>query len=134
MSCFGLEVVSSSCKLLVQFSSHHRKAYIIIGLILIVLIKVWLLITEVVLIEALEVIVVLFVLKSLSGEPVNGMWNEFLLNVLSQVVVELKAAVNLGSLLLGTLKVLSWWGWWAEEVEERLGWDSLLENSGLLGV
>lgn len=70
--------------------------------------------------------------KSLTGEPVDGAGNELLLDVLTELVIQLETLLDIGlSILLivvaGSLRR-------GEEVEERLGGNSLLDNAGLLGV
>ena len=80
----------------------------------------------------LEVIVHLLKLKSLAGEPVNSTWDELLLDILTKLVIQLKALLNIRSDVIVVL--LSWSLWWREEVEERLSWNGLLDNAGLLGV
>jgi hypothetical protein len=71
-------------------------------------------------------------LKSLAGEPVDSAGDELLLDVLTELVVELEALLDVGGgivvlLVLGRARGV-------EEVEERLCGNGLLDNAGLLCV
>lgn len=92
-------------------------------LILIILIEVTL---KVLLAEALE-------LAGLSGEPIDSTGNKLLLDILTELVVKLEALLNISSLFIILIKVGGRLGR-AEEVEERLGRNSALDNASLLGV
>ncbi|KAH0294782.1 hypothetical protein KCU62_g97, partial [Aureobasidium sp. EXF-3399] len=86
------------------------------------------LVLEVVLIKVLEA---LLELQSLTSEPVDGTGNELLLDVLTELVVELELGLNI---VLNLLVVLGRGAGGVEEVEERGSGDGLLDNAGLLGV
>lgn len=80
----------------------------------------------------LQLIVQLLELKSLTGKPVDSTGDQLLLDVLAELVVKLKALLD----VTGGVIVLLLGGrlGGVEEVEERLGLDSLLDNASLLGV
>lgn len=95
-------------------------------------------ITEVIiLLVILEVLLVkVFLIKlleseSLTREPVDGTRNQLLLDILAQLVVQLEALLNVGCSILVVLSRCLGRG---EEVEERLCWNGLLDDAGLLRV
>lgn len=106
-------------------------------------ILVGLLVLVTVLAEVVLVIVVLEVLlveillihllegEGLPGEPVNGAGDQLLLDVLTELVVELEALLNVGG---GIIILLTWCVGWGEEVEERLGGNGLLDDTRLFCV
>lgn len=91
-------------------------------IILLIILKV--LLIEVFLVKLLES-------ESLTSEPVDGTRDQLFLDVLTKLVVQLKALLNVGC---GILVVLSGCLGWGEEVEEGLRWNGLLNNTSLLGV
>lgn len=106
---------------------------IVVGLLILIAV-----LAEVVLIIVLiEVLLVKLVLvhllesEGLSSKPVDGTGNELLLNVLTQLVVKLEALLNVGS---GIVVVLGGCIGGREEVEKRLGGNSLLDNTSLFCV
>ena len=117
-----------------DFAKSAFTTHILLGILVIVTVvaHVVLIIILVVVVALIELIIHLLVLKSLTGEPVDGAWDQLLLDVLTELIVELQTLLNVG---LGVLVIiLSWDCWWGEEVEEGLGWDGLLDNASLLGV
>ena len=109
-------------------------SYLILVLILVILIVV--LVVIILVIFVLEVILVevvhaLLELQSLASDPVNGTWDELFLDVLTELVVELKLGLNV---VVNLLVVILRWRRRVEKVEEGWGWDRLLDNAGLLGV
>lgn len=127
-------VVLENCQL-AEITELVRRTYIVIRLLVVIAVVAHVILVLIVLIielALLEVIIHLLKLKSLSSEPVDGTWNELLLDVLAELVVELQALLDVGGGIV--IILLSWDRWWGEEVEERLGWDGLLDDAGLLGV
>lgn len=119
----------------------HVDIYLVVGVILIVLIVtqiILILVFLVIKLVTLEVTLVeLFKAKSLAGEPVDSTRNELLLDVLTKLVVKLKALLNLRAnlgLLVIFLIIITGGLRWREEVEERLCGNCLLDNAGLLRV
>jgi hypothetical protein len=72
----------------------------------------------------------LLILEGFAGEPIHGTWDQLLLDVLAKLVVDFEALFDIGSAFV----LLRWRLWWVEEVKERLAWDGLADNAGLLGV
>ena len=72
-------------------------------------------------------------LAGLAGEPVNGSGDKLLLDVLTKLVVELEAVLDIVLVRLILVKVRGRSGR-GEEVEEALGGNGALDNTGLLGV
>jgi hypothetical protein len=119
----------------VSFGLIEEYAYILVWLLLViflvtvvVLLILIVLVFEVVLIEVFEA---LLELQSLTSEPVDGTGNELLLDVLTELVVELELGLNV---VLDLLVVLGRGAGGVEEVEEWGSGDGLLDNAGLLGV
>jgi hypothetical protein len=110
----------------------RRQTYLVIGLILLITVIGQLILILVILVLELALVEVLkvLVLESLAGEPVDGAGDKLLLDVLTELVVELKALLNVG----GSRLVVRGRAWGVEEVEERLCRDGLLNDTGLLGV
>lgn len=111
-----------------------RGTYIVIRLVLIIMILalIVLLVILILKVTLLKIIIKFLKLKSLACEPIDGTWNQLLLDVLSELVIKLKALLDVAG---GVIIVLVSWGlWWREEVEEGLCRNSLLDNTGLLGV
>lgn len=80
----------------------------------------------------LQIVIQLLKLQGLTSEPVNCTRDELLLDIFSQLVVELETLFDIRR---GIIVILIRGGLgWREEVEERLGWYSLSDNPGLLGV
>lgn len=69
--------------------------------------------------------------QSLSGEPVDGAGDQLLLDVLTELVVELEALLNVGGSII---VLLAWCVGWGEEVEEGLGGNGLLDDTRLFCV
>lgn len=96
-------------------------AYLIVRLLLLVAIIAKLILILVVLIFKFALVEVfdIFILKSLAGEPVDSTGDELLFDVLTKLVVELEALLNVrgdtGSLVI--VLVLGGLGW-VKEVEE----------------
>lgn len=84
------------------------------------------LIFELALVEVLEVLV----LEGLASEPVDGAGDELLLDVLTELVVELEALLDVGS----SIVIVLGRAWGVEEVKERLCGNGLLNDAGLLCV
>jgi len=110
-------------------------AYIIVlRLILIIVILADIVIVFIILVIelALEIILVEFLKgKGLASEPVDGAGNELLLDILTELVVELQTLLDIGS----SIVILIGRGLGRrEEVEERLGRYRLLDDTRLLGV
>lgn len=111
-----------------------KGAYIIlVGLLILVTV-----LAEVVLIIVLVEVLIVEVLlvhllkgQGLSGEPVDGAGNQLLLDVLTELVVELEALLDVGG---GIVVLLAGCVGRGEEVEERLGGDGLLDDTGLFCV
>lgn len=121
--------VWSSCAL-----GSLRQAYIILVrlLILVAILVVLIVVLIEVLVVVLKVILInLLEGQSLASEPVNGTRDQLLLDVLTKLVVELEALLDVAS---GIVVILRGGLGGREEVEERLGGDSLLDNASLLGV
>jgi hypothetical protein len=91
-------------------------------ILIVVILKV--LLVEILLVHLLEG-------EGLTGKPVNGAGNELLLDVLTKLVVELEALLDVGG---GVIVLLTWCVGWGEEVEEGLGGDGLLNDTGLFCV
>lgn len=91
--------------------------------VIVVLIVLFLKVRKVILIKLLES-------EGLAGEPVDRARNQFLLDILAKLVVELQPLFNIG----GSLVVIIRRGLRRrEEVEEGFGRDGLLDDAGLLG-
>jgi len=71
-------------------------------------------------------------LKSLSSEPIDRTGDELLLDILSQLIVQFEAFLNIRCSIIVVLVCGSLW--WREEVEEGLRGDGLLNDTGLLGI
>lgn len=114
-------------------------AYIVIGLLLLILV-----VAEIILILILLVIEIgfvhltiinLLVAKSFASEPVDSARDELLLDILTEMVVELEAFFDLGGgILIFFVVVVAGRLGGRKEVEEGLGGDSLLDNASLLRV
>lgn len=117
--------------MLVEFRKSH---IVLIALILVILVLAGILIILIILIVELGVLEVLLIefLKGegLASEPVDGAGDKLLLDILTELVVELKTLLDIGG---GGLIVISRSLRRGEEVEERLGRNGLLDNAGLLG-
>ena len=70
-------------------------------------------------------------MQSLTSEPLDGTGNELLLDVLTELVVELELGLNI---VLNLLVILGRGAGGVEKVEERGCGNGLLDNAGLLGV
>lgn len=108
--------------------------YVILVGLLVLIAVVAEVVLVILLIEVLLIKVILIHLlesEGLSSKPVDGTGNQLLLDVLTQLVVKLEALLDVGS---GVIIVLGWCLGGREEVEERLGGDSLLDNAGLFCV
>lgn len=110
-----------------------RTHIVVLGIILLIIVLVIVIILIiVVVIELIEVILIkLLEGKSFTSEPVDCTRDKLLFDVLAELVVKLEALLNVGS---GVIILLSGGLGRREEVEERLGGDSLLDDTGLLGV
>jgi hypothetical protein len=109
-------------------------AYLIIVLILVVFITLVIIVIEIVLIlevVLVEVIEALLKLQCLTREPIDGTRDELLLDVLTELVVELELLLDL---LVYLIILVRRRRCWVEEVEEGRGRDGLLDDAGLLGV
>ena len=108
-------------------------SYFVIVLFILVLITLVLVLIILVFELVLIVIEIAHVLESesLASKPVDCARDELLLDVLTELVVELKLLLDL---LVNVLVLVRWWGRRVEEVEERRCGDGLLDNAGLLGV
>jgi len=80
----------------------------------------------------LHFLIQLLELKSLSSEPINRTGDELLLDILSQLIVEFKTFLDIRCSIIVVLVCRCLWR--REEVEEGFGRDSLLDNTGLLGI
>lgn len=112
-----------------------RKSYIVfIALILVILVLAGIFIIFIILIIELGVLEVLLIEllegEGLASEPVDGAGNKLLLDILTELVVELKTLLDIGG---GGLIVISGGLRGGEKVEERLGRNGLLDNASLLG-
>jgi hypothetical protein len=104
-------------------------------LIIVVLTQVVLVIILVFEILGIEIILInSLVDESFTGEPVDGTGNELLLDVLTELVVELQELLDLRSDVIILLVVLRRGLGWREESEEGLSRNRLLNDTGLLGV
>jgi hydrogenase-4 membrane subunit HyfE len=99
-----------------------------------VLTQIVLVILLVIKVLSLQVVLVNFLKRQgLASEPVYCTRDKLLLDVLTKLIVELEALLNVRAgifivlILGGRLR-------WREEAEERLGWYCLLDNTGLLSV
>ena len=103
-------------------------------LLLIVLISVFIIfvvivfIFEVVLVEITKV---LLELQCLTSEPIDGAGDEFLFDIFTKLVVQLKFLLEL---IINLFVIVDGWSGRVEEVEERRSWDALLHDAGLFGV
>ena len=93
--------------------------FLIVVILVVIIVKLWILI-----------VVDLLKCKSLASEPVNSAWNEFLLDVFTKLIVELKSLLN----IRGNIIFFIWGSRRREEVEEGLRRYSLLNNTRLFGV
>lgn len=129
-----VEIVSMLAKHKLELKIVGKSYIILIALVLIILILAGILIILVVLIVELGVLEVLLIEllegKGLTSEPVDGTGDELLLDILTELVIELKTLLDIGG---GGLVVISRGLRGGEEVEERLGRNGLLDNAGLLG-
>jgi hypothetical protein len=109
-------------------------AYIVIRLffIVILIVLIFFLIILILEITLFHVIIHLLELKSLTSKPIDSTGDQLLLNVLPQLVVELQAFLDVSGSII--IILICWRLRRGEEVEEGLGWNGLLDNSGLLGV
>lgn len=106
-------------------------SYLIIRLLVLIAVAGLVLVLIVFILEvALIKLIKVLVLKSLAGEPINGMRDELLLDDLSELVVQFKALLNVSGGIIIVLRGLGG----VEEVEERVCGNSLLDHAGLLGV
>ena len=109
-----------------------RSHLFLLGLILVILAGIFVLLILVILIIEVTEVVLIELLKGegLASEPVDGPGNQLLLDVLTELVVELQAVLNIrGSIIIIVRRRLRG----REEVEEGLGRDRLLDDAGLLG-
>jgi hypothetical protein len=110
-------------------------AYVVVRFILIVMVLaqvIFLLIVLILEVVLLQFIVQLLELKSLASKPVDSTGDQLLLNIFAELVVKLKALLDVASGIVRILLGGRLGG--VEEVEERLGLDGLLDNASLLGV
>lgn len=96
-SCLGLE--PSSWKYVSKCYSMDRlrdRTHLVILLLLVLVVIALLIILVVLILKVIlvEVIKTLLELQSLAGEPVDGTRNELLLDVLTELVIELKLLLN----------------------------------------
>lgn len=112
----------------------YTSTYIIIGLIIIVIILTQIIIFLIVLILEITLLhVVHFLeLKSFASKPVNSTGNELLLDILAQLVIKFEALLNITCSII--IIIIGWCLRRREEVEERIRWYSLLDNSSLLSI
>ena len=111
------------------------KAYLVLVLFILILIPLILVLVLIILILELiliQVVKALLELQRLTGEPVDGTRDELLLDVLTQLVVQLKLSLDVVVDLL--VVVIAWWLGWVEEVEEGWSGNGLLDYARLLGV
>ena len=109
--------------------------HLIIILVLIVLISLILIIVFIIFILKLiliEVFQSLLELQSLTREPVDGARDQFLLDIFTELVIELEFLLQLLVYLI--FVVIGWWERRVEEVEEGGCWDGLLHDSRLFRV
>lgn len=107
---------------------------LVVALVVLVLVAQIIVVLQVVFVLELVVKVVLQALLKLQGlarEPVNRPWDELLLDVFAELVVELKTLLDV---FFGLLVVVRRRLWRVEEVEEGFGRDGLFDNAGLLGI
>jgi hypothetical protein len=109
--------------------------YLIVRLIIILIpvVVAQVLILIFVVLEVLHVTAHTLELTSLAGEPVDGTGNELLLDVLTELVVELQALLEIQGVLVLLIEVGRGLGG-SEEVEEAFRGNSALDDTGLLGV
>lgn len=100
-------------------------------LILILVVVILILVVLILKLIRVDVLTQLLELQSLTGEPVDGTGNQLLLDILTQLVVQLQALLNVAS---NGLVIIDRWLRGGEEVEEGLGGHADLDNAGLLGV
>lgn len=105
---------------------------LLLRLILIIVVLIADIIILIIILVKLGKVILIQLLKGegLASEPVDGTRDQLLLNVLSQLVVELEALLNVGS---GIVVILGRGLGGREEVEEGFGRDRLLDNASLLG-
>lgn len=103
----------------------------LLGLVLIIVVLAVIVLVILIIVVEIGIVLLVQLLESegLAGEPVDGAGNKLLLDVLTELVVELETLLN----ILGRLVVVVGGGLGGrEEVEEGLGWDSLLNDASLL--
>ena len=108
---------------------------VLLRLLLIVTVLAEVVILIVILVELILIQVVLVYLlkgQSLAGEPVDRTRDELLLDVLTKLVIQFQALLNVGRGVI--LVILGWCLGRREEVEEGFGRDRLLDDTSLLGV
>ena len=95
----------------------HQETYLIVVLIFVIFIAliVLILIVFVLKVVFVEVVQAVLELQRLTGEPVDGAWDQLLLDVFSQLVVELELGFDL---LVDLLLLVFWRRGGVEEVEE----------------
>lgn len=98
---------------------------------LILIVLIFLVLVILVLELTLHVVTELLELKGFTGEPVDGTGNELLLDVFTELVVELKALLDIAG---DGIVVIGGGLWGREEVEEGFGGHADLDNAGLLGA
>lgn len=106
---------------------------ILIGLLVLVTVLAEVVLVVVILEVLLVEILLIHLLEreGLSGEPVDGAGDQLLLDVLTKLVVEFEALLNVRG---GVIVLLTWRIGWGEEVEERLGGNGLLDDTRLFCV
>lgn len=67
-------------------------------------------------ISLLHILVQFLKLKGFTGEPVDSTWDELLLDIFTQLVVELKTLLDIGGGIV--IVIIRWCLGWREEVEE----------------
>lgn len=96
----------------------------VLVILIVVLVELLVVLVEVILVHLLEG-------QSLASKPVNGTRDQLLLDVLTQLVVQLEALLDVAS---SVVVILGGCLGGRKEVEEGLGGNCLLDNTSLLGV
>jgi hypothetical protein len=95
----------------------HQSTYLIVILVLVIFVALVVLVFIVFVLKIIfvEIIQAVLELQRLAGKPVDGAWDQLLLDVLTQLIVEFELGFDF---LVNLLLLIIWWGGGVEEVEE----------------